>query len=44
MLNFRAARTELCIFDASRVATGPVARLACPYALPLGFHGAFVPA
>jgi carotenoid cleavage dioxygenase-like enzyme len=42
MLNFRAARTELCIFDASRVSGGPVARFACPYALPLGFHGAFV--
>jgi all-trans-8'-apo-beta-carotenal 15,15'-oxygenase len=44
LLNFRAARTELCIFDASRVSAGPVARLACPYALPLGFHGALVPA
>ncbi len=44
MLNFRAERTELCIFDARRVSDGPVARFACPYALPLGFHGAFATA
>ena len=43
-LNYRAARTELCILDARRVADGPIAKLACPYALPLGFHGAFVAA
>jgi len=40
-LNQRAARTELVVFDARRIAAGPLARLACPYPLPLGFHGAF---
>jgi all-trans-8'-apo-beta-carotenal 15,15'-oxygenase len=43
-LNQRTERTELVVFDARRVAEGPIARLACPYALPLGFHGAFVAA
>lgn len=43
-LNGRAGRTELHVFDAAHVADGPVASLACPYALPLGFHGAFVSA
>jgi carotenoid cleavage dioxygenase-like enzyme len=44
VLNYGAARTELAVFDARGIADGPVARFACPYALPLGFHGAFVPA
>jgi all-trans-8'-apo-beta-carotenal 15,15'-oxygenase len=44
MLNQRAARTELAVFDAKRIADGPLARLACPYSLPLGFHGAFAAA
>ena len=42
VLNYGASRTELAIFDARSISDGPVARLACPYALPLGFHGAFV--
>jgi all-trans-8'-apo-beta-carotenal 15,15'-oxygenase len=42
VLNHRARRTELAVFDARRVGDGPVARLACPYPLPLGFHGTFV--
>ncbi|MFO1187649.1 MAG: hypothetical protein U1E87_09515 [Alphaproteobacteria bacterium] len=25
-----------------KISDGPLARLACPYALPLGFHGTFV--
>jgi all-trans-8'-apo-beta-carotenal 15,15'-oxygenase len=41
-LNYRAARTELCILDARRVSDGPIAKLACLYPIPLGFHGAFV--
>jgi len=41
-LNYGAGRTELNIFDAGRIPEGPVARLACAYALPLGFHGTFV--
>ncbi len=40
-LNTRAERTELAVFDARRLSDGPVALLSCPYALPLGFHGAF---
>ena len=43
-LNYGAGRTELAVFDARRLSDGPIARLACPYALPLGFHGAFVTA
>jgi carotenoid cleavage dioxygenase-like enzyme len=43
-LNYRAARTELCVLDARRVSDGPIAKLTCPYALPLGFHGTFVAA
>jgi all-trans-8'-apo-beta-carotenal 15,15'-oxygenase len=43
MLDYGAGRTDLCVFDARRVSDGPVARLACPYTLPLGFHGVFVP-
>ena len=41
-LDPHAGRTMLCIFDARRTQDGPIARLSCPYALPLGFHGAFV--
>jgi all-trans-8'-apo-beta-carotenal 15,15'-oxygenase len=44
LLNQRAAHTELAIFDARHISDGPLARLACPYALPLGFHGAFAAA
>ncbi len=43
-LNGAAGRTELHVFDAQRLADGPVASFGCPYALPLGFHGAFAPA
>ena len=42
VLNYGSARTDLCVFDARRISDGPVARYSCPYALPLGFHGAFV--
>lgn len=44
VLNYGLGRTELAVFDARRVSDGPITRLACPYALPLGFHGAFVAA
>jgi carotenoid cleavage dioxygenase-like enzyme len=40
-LNLRTEKTELCVFDARSLDGGPIAVLACPYALPLGFHGAF---
>jgi len=41
VLNTRAGRTELAIFDARHISDGPIAVFACPYALPLGFHGVF---
>ncbi len=41
-LNYAAKRTELRIFDAQRLADGPVASAALPYALPMGLHGKFV--
>lgn len=40
-LNARTAKTELAVFDAGSIGDGPIALLSCPYALPLGFHGAF---
>jgi carotenoid cleavage dioxygenase-like enzyme len=40
-LNLRTEKTELAVFDARSLDDGPVALLTCPYALPLGFHGAF---
>jgi carotenoid cleavage dioxygenase-like enzyme len=40
--NGAAERTELHVFQAEALDDGPVASFACPYALPLGFHGAFV--
>jgi carotenoid cleavage dioxygenase len=36
--------TTLNVFDAARIADGPLARGSLPYPLPLGFHGQFVPA
>lgn len=42
-LDMRHRQTVLSIFDASRVAEGPVAQARLPYALPLGLHGCFVP-
>lgn len=44
VLNMRADRTELALFDAARIEDGPLALYACDYPLPLGFHGAFTPA
>jgi len=41
-LNTRSGKTELAVFDAQSIGGGPVALFECPYALPLGFHGAFV--
>lgn len=41
-LNTKDKRTELNIFDARRIEDGPIAQFACPYATPLGFHGAFI--
>lgn len=38
-VNLRQGRTELHVFDAARVADGPVATWAADLALPAGFHG-----
>ena len=43
-LDFAAGVTRLSMFDASRIADGPLAVASLPYAIPLGFHGAFVAA
>ncbi|MBA1149383.1 carotenoid oxygenase family protein [Ectothiorhodospiraceae bacterium WFHF3C12] len=40
-LDLKAQRTRLNVFDARRVADGPVFAAALPYALTLGFHGNF---
>jgi len=40
----RSATTSSWIFDAARVADGPVARLALPHAVPALFHGVWEPA
>ncbi len=43
-LNLKARATELHVFDARRVAEGPLASWRAQAALPVGFHGAFVQA
>lgn len=40
-LDLKAERTLLQVFDARRVSDGPLCQWAAPYALPLGFHGAW---
>ncbi len=39
--DIKAQHTTVNVFEASRVADGPIARAHLPYALPLGFHGNF---
>lgn len=41
-LDFVRGVTTLNLFEAARLADGPIARATLPYALPLGFHGQFV--
>ena len=41
-LNLTARATELHVFDAARVAEGPVCTWRADVPLPVGFHGAFV--
>lgn len=43
-LDLARKRTVLACFNAQKLADGPVALAAFPYALPLGFHGAFAKA
>jgi carotenoid cleavage dioxygenase-like enzyme len=43
-VNLAAKATELHVFDAQRVAAGPLCSWRAEVALPVGLHGAFVPA
>lgn len=31
-------RTDVCVFDAHQVASGPIARVHIPHRMPFGFH------
>jgi carotenoid cleavage dioxygenase-like enzyme len=42
--DWRQRRTTLSVFDAERVADGPVAQATLPYGQPQGLHGQFVAA
>ena len=44
VLDLAQKKTVLSCFAADRLGDGPVAEATLPYALPLGLHGAFVPA
>ncbi|MFC4818935.1 carotenoid oxygenase family protein [Dokdonella ginsengisoli] len=41
LLDTRRGRSGLAVFDAERVADGPLAQAWLPYTFPLGFHGWF---
>ena len=41
-LDVRDRVTRVSVFDAARLNDGPLATIALPYVLPLGFHGTFV--
>jgi carotenoid cleavage dioxygenase len=43
-LDTGAGRTRLAVFEATRLADGPLALATLPYALPLGLHGTWVAA
>ena len=38
-----AGTSAFCLFDATRVAAGPIARVPLPVRVPVGFHGVWVP-
>jgi carotenoid cleavage dioxygenase len=40
-LDYRHGRSRLAVFDAARLADGPLAIASLPYAMPLGLHGCF---
>ena len=42
-INLAARATELHVFDARRLAAGPVCSWRADLAMPMGFHGTFVP-
>jgi carotenoid cleavage dioxygenase-like enzyme len=44
LLDARRGRSGLVVLDAERVGDGPLAQAWLPRTMPLGFHGAFVPA
>ena len=35
--------SALCLFDATRVSSGPIAKIQLPVRVPVGFHGVWVP-
>lgn len=37
------AKSDLVVFDATRVAAGPIARVELPQRVPIGFHGSWIP-
>ncbi len=41
--DWRRRRTVMSVFDAARVAAGPLEQVVLPYGLPLGLHGQFYP-
>ena len=41
-LNLKAGASELHLFDAQKLANGPLASWRASVALPIGFHGAFL--
>jgi all-trans-8'-apo-beta-carotenal 15,15'-oxygenase len=43
-LDTKAGVTKLGVFDAMRLASGPIAVARLPYPLPLGLHGSYAPA
>ncbi|MEO0466049.1 MAG: carotenoid oxygenase family protein [Pseudomonadota bacterium] len=42
VLNIRTQSSEVHIFDAKHISSGPLASFSADYSWPLGFHGAFV--
>lgn len=43
LFNGRDMKTDLVVFDAQKVAEGPVSRLPLPVKVPFGLHGSFAP-
>ena len=35
--------SSFCLFDATRLAAGPIAKVLLPVRVPVGFHGLWVP-
>ncbi len=43
-LDYRRGRSRLAVFDAARLADGPLAIASLPFAMPIGLHGCFAAA